>query len=361
MNKEKEMRGHLINMKVNNKRNNNLNNKIMNNENIINREREYNNNVNNLILEQRDLNNQQINYLNNKDYEEESKRQYNLYLNELQKIKNNELNNNNNMNNNNIANNMNNNNIANNMNNNNIDIHNKLNEEEFLKNKEEYDKYIKEQITKNPEIINQMNPQELNYYKQLQQQQIQNSNIQNEEKEKLNIENNKNINDKEYLKYLEPREKENKNNEINSNISYKEVIPNIKKDETNINLNEMSQYERLEYENYLMEKEGKNLDPEYLNKIKNYDSIVQEQPKFNNIEDEKKLLSSQNIINKRDNLIIKDPYTTKSHNLGNTNLEKNIISYSNKQNYNRTFNNCLVNGNRIISGRLQYAGNKIIG
>ena len=74
-----------------------------------------------------------------------------------------------------------------------------------------------------------------------------------------------------------------------------------------------------------------------------------------------KLLSSQNIINKRDNLIIKDPYTTKSYNLGNTNLEKNIISYSNKQNYNKTFNNCLVNGNRIISGRLQYTGNKIIG
>ena len=333
MNKEKEMRGHLINMKVKGN-NNNLSNKVINNnEDRINREIEYNKNINNLILEQRDLNNQQINYFNNKDYENESKRQYNMYLNELEKEKNKELN-------------------------------NKLNEEEYLKYKEEYNK----NMIKNPEIINQINNEELNYNQQLKQ--INNYNIPinqnniNEEykKEQINQQFNNitniNNNDLEYI-----NKKENITNEINTNkenIPYNETIPNIKKDD-NINLNEMSKYERLQFESYLREKEGKNFNPEQL---KNYELISQEQPKqkLNNIEDEKKLiLSSQNIINKRDDVIIKDPYTTKSYNIGNTNLEKNIISHTNNHHYHKTFNNCLVNGNRIISGRLQYAGNKIIG
>ena len=314
MNKEKEMRGNLINMKVNG--NNNLNNRIINNEDRINREIEYNKNYNKLILEQRDLNNKQINYFNNKDYEKESERQYNLYLNELEKNKN-----------------------------------NKLNEEEYNKN---------EKIINNKEIINN---EELNQ----QLNQINNSNIpinQNNiilnENEKLNqqIKHIENINDNnKYLEYM--NKKENINNEINSNIeSFNDVNSNIKKNK-NINLNEMSKYERLEYETYLIEKEGKNINPEYLKQLNNYDLIEQKQP----IEDDKKLLlSSQNIINKRDNLINHNPYTTKSYNLGNTNLEKNIISHSNNHHhYNKTFNNCLVNGNRIISGRLQYAGNKIIG
>ena len=143
MNKEKDLKGHLINMKVPGRGNNIINEeerrRISNEQRAI-REREYNRNVQNLALEQRALNKEQVNYLNNKDLEAESKRQYDIYMQELNKGK---------MRNDNI-----------NTNNNNVNPIEKSEErqmspqqEQYLREREEYERYYQQQMMKNPEMM----------------------------------------------------------------------------------------------------------------------------------------------------------------------------------------------------------------
>ena len=126
MNKEKEMKGHLVNMKVPGRGYNNLNNlneedrRRIANEQRIMREREYNRNVQNLALEQRALNRDQVNYFNYKDLEAESKRQYDMYMNELQKGKG-------------------------------VDQRQfNPQEEQYLREREEYERYMQKQMRQNP-------------------------------------------------------------------------------------------------------------------------------------------------------------------------------------------------------------------
>ncbi len=143
MNKEKDLKGHLINMKVPGRGNNIINEeerRRISNEQRAMREREYNRNVQNLALEQRALNKEQVNYLNNKDLEAESKRQYDIYMQELNKGK---MGNNNN-----------------NTNNNNVNPIEKSEErqmspqqEQYLREREEYERYYQQQMMKNPEMM----------------------------------------------------------------------------------------------------------------------------------------------------------------------------------------------------------------
>ena len=143
MNKEKDLKGHLINMKVPGRGNNIINEeerrRISNEQRAI-REREYNRNVQNLALEQRALNKEQVNYLNNKDLEAESKRQYDIYMQELNKGK---------IGNDNI-----------NTNNNNVNPIEKSEErqmspqqEQYLREREEYERYYQQQMMQNPEMM----------------------------------------------------------------------------------------------------------------------------------------------------------------------------------------------------------------
>ena len=393
MNKEKEMKGSLVNMKVPGRGDIINETRRISTEENNRRIREYNRNVQNLMKEQRVLDKGQVDYFLNKDYGE-SKRQHEIYMNELQKRK--DLENDNNINNSKIN----------------------IEEEQFLREREEYEKKYKQQMINNSELNNniQLNnkigAEEIPYYQQMQEQQNiqseraipnekiptfinenqpnnppnnmnQNPNInkdieyeqyilsqlnQNEKKEKMeNSEikesnnNNPKRTDKDYLAYMElMREKEEKEKEniINRPEGNNEII---NKEIPQIN-NKLSQeeIERMEYENYLMEKEREmmmlqqreEVDPEYLKKLQSYEAIVQDQP-IN-------LKENENLINKSRNY--ENPYTTnKNYNIGKSTLDQNPISQSNNS-YKFDFNKYyLVNGNRINSGRLKNAGNRIIG
>ena len=64
----------------------------------------------------------------------------------------------------------------------------------------------------------------------------------------------------------------------------------------------------------------------------------------------------------KDNLVIGNPYTNKNYNLGNSELNQNPITHpinSYQFDYNRMYNP-LVN-NRVNSGRLKFAGNRVVG
>ena len=393
MNKEKEMKGNLVNMKVPGRGDIINETRRISTEENNRRIREYNQNVQNLMKEQRVLDKGQVDYFLNKDYGE-SKRQHEIYMNELQKRK--DLENDNNINNSNIN----------------------TEEEQFLREREEYENKYKQQMINNAELNNnlQLNnkigTEEIPYYQQMQEQQNiqsersipnekiptfinennpnnppnnmnQNPNInkdieyeqyilsqlnQNEKKEKMEnseikVSNNNNPKrtDNDYLAYMElMREKEEKEKEniINRQEGNNEII---NKEIPQIN-NKLSQeeIERMEYENYLMEKEREmmrlqqreEVDPEYLKKLQSYEAIVQDQP-IN-------LKENENLINKSRNY--ENPYTTnKNYNIGKSTLDQNPISQSNNS-YKFDFNKYyLVNGNRINSGRLKNAGNRIIG
>ena len=392
MNKEKEMKGNLVNMKVPGRGDIINETRRISTEENNRRIREYNQNVQNLMKEQRVLDKGQVDYFLNKDYGE-SKRQHEIYMNELQKRK--DLENDNNINNSNIN----------------------TEEEQFLREREEYENKYKQQMINNAELNNnlQLNnkigAEEIPYYQQMQEQRNiqsersipnekiptfinennpnnppnnmnQNPNInkdieyeqyilsqlnQNEKKEKMEnseikVSNNNNPKrtDNDYLAYMElMREKEEKEKEniINRQEGNNEIINK----EIPIN-NKLSQeeIERMEYENYLMEKEREmmrlqqreEVDPEYLKKLQSYEAIVQDQP-INLKENEKLINKSRNYEN---------PYTTnKNYNIGKSTLDQNPISQSNNS-YKFDFNKYyLVNGNRINSGRLKNAGNRIIG
>ena len=393
MNKEKEMKGNLVNMKVPGRGDIINETRRISTEENNRRIREYNQNVQNLMKEQRVLDKGQVDYFLNKDYGE-SKRQHEIYMNELQKRK--DLENDNNINNSNIN----------------------TEEEQFLREREEYENKYKQQMINNAELNNnlQLNnkigAEEIPYYQQMQEQRNiqsersipnekiptfinennpnnppnnmnQNPNInkdieyeqyilsqlnQNEKKEKMenskikeSNNNNPKRTDNDYLAYMElMREKEEKEKEniINRQEGNNEII---NKEIPQIN-NKLSQeeIERMEYENYLMEKEREmmrlqqreEVDPEYLKKLQSYEAIVQDQP-INLKENEKLINKSRNYEN---------PYTTnKNYNIGKSTLDQNPISQSNNS-YKFDFNKYyLVNGNRINSGRLKNAGNRIIG
>ena len=392
MNKEKEMKGNLVNMKVPGRGDIINETRRISTEENNRRIREYNQNVQNLMKEQRVLDKGQVDYFLNKDYGE-SKRQHEIYMNELQKRK--DLENDNNINNSNIN----------------------TEEEQFLREREEYENKYKQQMINNAELNNNLQlknkigAEEIPYYQQMQEQRNiqsersipnekiptfinennpnnppnnmnQNPNInkdieyeqyilsqlnQNEKKEKMEnseikVSNNNNPKrtDNDYLAYMElMREKEEKEKEniINRQEGNNEIINK----EIPIN-NKLSQeeIERMEYENYLMEKEREmmrlqqreEVDPEYLKKLQSYEAIVQDQP-INLKENEKLINKSRNYEN---------PYTTnKNYNIGKSTLDQNPISQSNNS-YKFDFNKYyLVNGNRINSGRLKNAGNRIIG
>ena len=168
-----------------------------------------------------------------------------------------------------------------------------------------------------------------------------------------------------------------------------------------LNYNEITpeEYERMQYENYLMEQQRQRemmllqqreqVDPEYIKKLQNYESIVQDQPTINpktneesliinpsktpSYHEAKKIAATPNYNLQvqgaapgkitKGNMVIGNPYTTRNYNLGDSNLEQNPITHpinSYKFDYNRMYNP-LVNGGRINSGRLQFAGNSVVG
>ena len=225
--------------------------------------------------------------------------------------------------------------------------------------------FINENQPNNPPNNMNQNPninKDIEYEQYILSQLNQNDKKEKMENSEIKESNDKNPkrSDKDYLAYMElMREKEEKEKEniINRQEGNNEIINK----EIPIN-NKLSQeeIERMEYENYLMEKEREmmmlqqreEVDPEYLKKLQSYEAIVQDQP-IN-------LKENENLINKSRNY--ENPYTTnKNYNIGKSTLDQNPISQSNNS-YKFDFNKYyLVNGNRINSGRLKNAGNRIIG
>ena len=177
--------------------------------------------------------------------------------------------------------------------------------------------------------------------------------------------------------------------------------PELMNQSPQLNYNEITpeEYERMQYENYLMEQQRQRemmllqqreqVDPEYIKKLQNYESIVQDQPTINpktneeslvinpgrtpSYHEAKKIAATPNYNLQvqgaapgkitKENMVIGNPYTNRNYNLGDSNLEQNPITHpinSYKFDYNRMYNP-LVNGGRVNSGRLQFAGNRVIG
>ena len=177
--------------------------------------------------------------------------------------------------------------------------------------------------------------------------------------------------------------------------------PELMNQSPQLNYNEITpeEYERMQYENYLMEQQRQRemmllqqreqVDPEYIKKLQNYESIVQDQPTINPKTNEESLIINQGRTPSyqeakkiaatpkynlqvqgaapgkitKENMVIGNPYTNRNYNLGDSNLEQNPITHpinSYKFDYNRMYNP-LINGGRINSGRLQFAGNRVIG
>ena len=197
----------------------------------------------------------------------------------------------------------------------------------------------------------------------------------------------------QYESYLNPQMNPYINPQLNANIN-----PNMNPEKYPPMTEE--EYERFQYENYLMEQQhererlmnqqrGEEADREYLKNIQNYESIVQNQPTINTKTNEqslqinppqktpsyheaKKMAMTPNYNLQiqgathgkitKDNLVIGNPYTNKNYNLGNSELNQNPITHpinSYQFDYNRMYNP-LVN-NRVNSGRLKFAGNRVVG